>query len=71
MLALDCPDAVIFHNQFMAMGATYDYPEYIPHITIATNYTDAIMPQVVPYFSLKFNQLIVEPLDLDYTYKKA
>jgi 2'-5' RNA ligase len=71
VLVLDCIEATEMHNEFMSMGATYDYPEYIPHITIATNYTDAIMPQVVPYFSLKFDKLIVEPLDLDYTYKKA
>lgn len=71
VLLLDCPKAVDLHHQFMEMGATYDYPEYIPHITIATNYTDAIIPQVLPEFSLKFDKLVVEPLDLNYTYKKA
>lgn len=71
VLLLDFPSAVGYHTQFMDMGATYDYPEYLPHITIATHFDDAIMPNVVPHFSLKFDKLVVEPLDLDYTYKKA
>lgn len=70
VLALDFPSAVDYHNHFMDMGATYDYLEYIPHITIATNYTDAIIPTNLPPFTLKFDKLVVEPLDLNYSYIK-
>lgn len=70
VLALDFPSAVEYHNHFMSMGATYDYPEYIPHITIATNYTDAVIPTTLPHFALRFDRLVVEPLDLNYSYTK-
>lgn len=71
VLVLDCPSAHDFHEEFMKMGATHDYPEFTPHITISTNYPSDTVPSEIPEFTLRFDRLIVEPLDLEYTYKKA
>jgi len=49
------------------MGATSDYDEYIPHISVAANYTGEL-PKEVPAFLIVLEEYIVEELDLDYSY---
>lgn len=35
VMKLDCPECVAKHQQAREMGASYDYDEYIPHITLS------------------------------------
>jgi len=48
------------------MGGTWDYPEYIPHISLSTNFNGRIddIPDVPP-FPLVFNQFKVDELKDD------
>jgi hypothetical protein len=46
VLKLDCPFAIKRHNQIMKEHkATYDYPEYIPHITLSYDIEDMEVPE--------------------------
>lgn len=55
------------HEDAMEMGATHDYDEYIPHVTVATEY-DKDLPEEIPPFKLFFDDCVVEELDLDFSY---
>lgn len=50
-------------------GATSDYPEYKPHLTIAYDMTQEVDPTTlpVPQFPLYFGPVKVAPLDAEYT----
>lgn len=57
------PNAVRLHNLFMEKhGATHDYPEYIPHITIADDFKGEL-PVEIPDFDIEFNGMTVEELN--------
>lgn len=63
VLELYCPDATRLHELFMEKyGATHDYPEYIPHITIANKFKGEI-PKEIPEFEITFDDRKVEKLD--------
>lgn len=49
------------------MGATYDFAEYIPHISVAKNYGGDI-PKTLPDFKIKLDDFVVEELDLEFEY---
>jgi 2'-5' RNA ligase len=50
-------------------GATSDYPEYKPHLTIAYDMKQEVDPTTlpVPQFPLTFGPVKVAPLDAEYT----
>lgn len=49
-------------------GATYDYPDYIPHITVSYDYNGSI-PKTVPDAKVVYDKVVVEPLDPEYISK--
>lgn len=56
------PNAIRLHDLFMEKhGATHDYPEYIPHITIADDFKDDV-PVDIPDFDIEFSGMTVEEL---------
>lgn len=63
VLEVYCPNAVRLHELFMEKyGATHDYPEYIPHITVASDF-DGEVPADVPEFEIIFNGQKIEELN--------
>ena len=50
---LDCPDCVERHNRTRELGASYDYDEYIPHITLSYNVGD-ISPDALDQLTKKY-----------------
>ena len=68
-MRLDFPFANLLNKQLTAQGATSDYPEYKPHMTIAYNITQEIdhttLP--IPQFQLNFDSVKVAPLDPQFT----
>ena len=63
VLELYCPNAVNLHNLFMEKhGATHDYEEYIPHVTIANNF-EGDLPVNLPDMELIFNGRTIEVLE--------
>lgn len=62
VLELYCPNAIRLHNLFKARyGATHDYPEYIPHITIASDFSGEL-PVELPDIDVDFSGYTVEEL---------
>ncbi len=54
------------HERFMQLpGATYDFDDFIPHLTVSVNYTPKEVPKVKPNFGLSLDKFVVEPLNLD------
>lgn len=51
-------------------GATHDFPEYHPHITLSYEYSKDI-PDMVPDFELTFDSSECKPLDPDFVPKKV
>lgn len=47
-------------------GATHDYDEYHPHVTISYDYGDGSIPEELPKFDLRFDNINIEALDTDY-----
>jgi hypothetical protein len=47
------------------LGATHDFPSFIPHVTVSTNYTGKTVPDELPKFPLSFDEFSVEKLELD------
>jgi hypothetical protein len=50
----------------IAYGASHDYPEYHPHVTVCYNFTGDKIPSEIPSFYLTFDRAEVKPLDVDY-----
>lgn len=63
VLKLISPTLYTLFNQIIKMGATYDFENYVPHITIAKNYMGPL-PEKIPSFVLLFDSYNVEALDL-------
>ena len=63
VLLIDSQEANDLHQHLMDLGASYDYPEYKAHITLASDHdsTDLILPD----FDLIFDRFEVTPLDTD------
>lgn len=62
---IHCPTAIHMNDWLTKNGATSDYDTYKPHITLAYDTEQEIIPESlpVPQFSLWFDTLKVEPLD--------
>ena len=51
-------------------GASYDYPDYIPHITFSYDYTASKVPSSVPDVQVVYDRKNIEPLDPEFTSAK-
>lgn len=65
VMRVDCPAALMLNKQLSKMGATSDYIDYKPHITICYNYngSDDVSELPLPQFNLGFIGFEVKPLD--------
>ena len=54
-----------------AYGATYDYAEYHPHVTVTYDYGDREIPSTVPPIAITFDAVKIEALDADKDYTKG
>jgi len=68
VMLLGAPELINLHNELVKTGATHDFPEYIPHVTLSydvpANYDwqSIILPPI--YFIP--NKIYFEPLDIDW-----
>jgi len=68
VMRLACPYATELNAQLTKEGATSDYAEYKPHVTLAYDTKQDLDLQFpIPQFQLKFDKLNVAPLDTEYT----
>jgi 2'-5' RNA ligase len=69
VMRLDFPHAVLLNKQLTAEGATSDYDEYKPHMTIAYDIKQEVDPHTLPLpqFPLYFKGVKVAPLDPQFT----
>ena len=67
VLALDATEAKELFDETITLGAQTDYPEYIPHITVALQY-DGEVPSKLPPFEIQFYKFKVAPIDDDFSY---
>lgn len=65
VLELDCPDAAKIFKDFVAKGATWDFDEFIPHVSICYNTTleEAALPKITKQLEIHFDKLKIEPLN--------
>lgn len=66
VLKLNCHFLHTMHHLFEKLGASYDYDEYKPHITLCYNFTGELGTLLLPDFDIKYEKLEIEPLDTDY-----
>lgn len=58
------------HNEMVAAGASHDWPEYQPHVTISFSADGVDLDTIKPFTGeLRFGAEIFEPLDLDWKSK--
>ena len=69
VMRLACPYATRLNSELGKQGATSDYDEYKPHLTIAYDTEQDIDPHSlpIPQFQLVFDKLNVAPLDPQFT----
>jgi hypothetical protein len=73
-LALDIESPVLtnLHEHIMKeYGATYDYDEYKPHITVTYDYKETEAPKTFPKMKVVFDSFRIEGLDPDKKFRKA
>lgn len=68
VMRLDYPYANTLNAELTRQGATSDYNEYKPHLTIAYDMTQEVNPATlpIPQFPLYFDAVKVAPLQPDY-----
>lgn len=44
-------------------GATHDFPDYHPHITLSYDYGNNKVPNSLPVIPIKYDSTVIEPLD--------
>ncbi len=68
VLRVESGEARALNKKLGRMGATSDFPDYKPHVTLCYNMSEDIdvadLP--VPKFSLTFDKLTVDPLDPEF-----
>lgn len=69
VMRLSCPYATRLNTDLTKQGATSDYDEYKPHLTIAYNMAQEVNPKTLPMpaFHLEFDKLNVDALDPEFT----
>lgn len=64
---VECQELDDQHNRIRAeYGATHDFPEYQPHVTVSYNYGDGSVPKEIPSFPIVFSKITMKPLDPDF-----
>jgi 2'-5' RNA ligase len=68
VMRVECAAATMLNKQLNKMGATSDYDEYKPHITLCYNYngSDDVSTLPIPEFPLGFKGFEVKPLEPDF-----
>jgi hypothetical protein len=62
VLEIYCPNATRLHDLFMEKyGATHDYPDFIPHITVASDFEGEV-PIDIPEIQIDFTGFTIEEL---------
>lgn len=70
VLKLKSQELIDYHNSYRNdYGATHDYPEYIPHLTISYDVPNNFKSPKTPILTIRFDKLVVEELDLDWISK--
>jgi 2'-5' RNA ligase len=64
---LESTRIVKLFDKTIEMGAKTDYPNFIPHISLAMNY-EGDLPEDVPEFEIVFDKFKVGALDADFKY---
>ena len=65
---IDSPDLVKHHEEIRSkFGATHDYPQFSPHITISYDYGNTKVPEELPNLPIVFDSTHIEPLDTEFT----
>lgn len=71
VLTLKAPELVQLHDELCRKGATHDFDDFIPHVTISykvpLDFNLALVPPPVYFIPSK---IYFEPLDLNWTAKK-
>ena len=67
VIRLHCPQATSIFNELVSNGATYDFPSYVPHITVAANWKGQV-PELVPKNIIWFDSYDYEDLDVTAIY---
>lgn len=63
VMELFCPRAKQLHNMFIEKhGATHDYPDYIPHITVAKDFAGSSVPVDIFDGDIEFNGQTISEL---------
>jgi len=58
------------HEEMVRAGASHDYPEYLPHVTLSYGAGDLDLASIVPYSGeLRFGPEIFAPIDEDWKAK--
>lgn len=63
VLVLESPDLEKIWQDCMNMGATWSYPEFIPHISLGTVDENTSLDFTVPTFQINFDRFTMEPVD--------
>lgn len=64
---VDSPELHAHHNAIRSTyGATHDFDDYNPHITLSYDYVGAV-PKNVPDLTIVYTTAKIEPLDTEYT----
>jgi len=73
VLKLDCDGLIKRHKYLMKEhGATFDYPEYKPHVTLSYDIGDMSIEDIeIPKFHLYLEREYKEDLDLDWADKNT
>jgi 2'-5' RNA ligase len=73
VMRLACPYATRLNSELTKQGATSDYAEYKPHLTLAydTEQSIDINTLPIPQFQLVFDKMVVDPLDPQFTPENA
>lgn len=69
VMRLTCPYATKLNSELVKQGATSDYDEYKPHLTLAYDMTQTVDPNTlpIPQFQLIFDKMNVDALDPQFT----
>lgn len=63
---IDSPELEKHHKTIRSkFGATHDYPDYHPHVTVSYDYTGSA-PDTTPKMKLLFSKAEIKPLDPDF-----
>lgn len=64
---MDSPELEKHHKHFRSeYGATHDYPDYHPHVTISYDFGDLPVPKEIPNLELEYDDTEFKPLDPDF-----